>query len=314
MRKAMMLLVGCGLVVAANGPAAFADSKKVQVGPAVTFQPASATATRGFEPATAGGQNVFVSPQKLFTADDVYSAKVENGNLVLRIAPDPYAVFMAHMQASPGSLIAINSGSKTLAVGSVSTVIADGTITLSGIGANDAKLISGMVPEKSPFPTNVGTTITVVPRQTSIMPGDAVTADVFVAGASDLRLYQVAVDATGGTAGKLSLENMVIDKSRADYVFGTLQLVDAVDMTQGRMGSVLFSGGVEAAQPMYVGTYTFRSSTDASGTFYVQIRVGRDSFLQNSVDEAIAYRVGQPAMVTVGAAPTPRPVGRPSDK
>lgn len=317
MRRTMILLAGCGFCVLAGGAIAVADSKAPKGSPAVTFQPASATASRGFEQTVVGEKTMYVEPRSLFTSDDVLSAKADrgnNGSLVLRLSPDPYAVLMAHSQATQGTMIAISSGSKTLAIGSVSLIIADGTITLSGLSSADAERIAGMIPEKSTMPTTGGATVTVVPRQTAIMPGDAVTADVFVAGASDLRLYQVAVDATGGTAGKMNLENMVIDKSRADYVFGTQQLVDAVDMTQGRMGGVLFEGGVNVEQPMYVGTYTFRSTGDSTGTFYVQVRVGRDSFMQTTTDETITYRAGQPAMVTVGAVPTPRPVGRPTDK
>jgi len=141
-----------------------------------------------------------------------------------------------------------------------------------------------------------------VVQESDIQSGGLVTVDAYASRVSQVRLYQVAVQATGGKSGQLELEDLWIDKDAGDYVFGSEAVVDAVDLLGARMGAVLFDGEVDIEQPAYLGTFIFRASDDAGGTFRVGIRADGRSFLSNASNEAIAFHPGPDAVVKVTSA------------
>ncbi len=112
-------------------------------------------------------------------------------------------------------------------------------------------------------------TISVTPRQRALSAGGEWVVDVFAAGFVDLRGYQIALGATGGSAGRLDLEKVYIDTGRNDHVFAGLTSHHAVDKANGRMACVLSSGGVDSQTPVYLATFVFRASSDAAGMFTV---------------------------------------------
>lgn len=146
-----------------------------------------------------------------------------------------------------------------------------------------------------------GPTMTVVPSKRAIVPGGVVTVDVFISDVTDLSVYQTAMKVSGGTVGALTTENIKIDTKRSDYVFGEAQVIKAEAMHSQQMGAMQMSGSVNISQPAYLGTYTFRASPDASGTFEIGLDVGKSTFLRNSGGTAIAFRPGKVASVAVGA-------------
>ena len=59
---------------------------------------------------------------------------------------------------------------------------------------------------------------------------------------------------------------------RQNYVFSGLSNVPALDESGVRLAGALYSGGVNVDTDKYLGTFTFRASVDASGTFTVDFR------------------------------------------
>ncbi len=137
---------------------------------------------------------------------------------------------------------------------------------------------------------DVGTAVvTLSTRSASVTPGDAVTVDVFVSGVDQLRTFQVSVEATGGTSGSLDRVEASVDRERADYVFATIQAIDAADQLHGRVGATTMGGSVNAQDKRYLGTFTFMASRDASGTFGFTVRPLL-SFLSDAIAQDLAYR------------------------
>jgi len=103
----------------------------------------------------------------------------------------------------------------------------------------------------------------------TINPGQVVEVDVYVAGTSDLRAYEVSVDITGGTSGNLTLVSAFIDEARVDYAFygAPAPTHSSVDLSGGRIANVLETGGVDATTDVYAGTFVFQASGNADGTF-----------------------------------------------
>jgi len=150
-------------------------------------------------------------------------------------------------------------------------------------------------------PSGTDPNIFLVVQESDIQPGGLVTVDAYAHRVSQVRLYQVAVQAAGGRSGRLELVDLWIDKDAGDYVFGSEAVVDAVDLLGARMGAVLFDGEVDIEQPAYLGTFVFRASDDAGGTFRVRIRADGQSFLSNASNDPIAFRPGPHALVNVKA-------------
>ena len=86
---------------------------------------------------------------------------------------------------------------------------------------------------------------------------------------------------SGGTTGTLDLEALAVDPTRGDYVFNGLNGVTATHQEGVRLGGGLYSGGVDVGAQKYMGAFTFRASSDASGTFTVDFRAA-ETFLRDS--------------------------------
>ena len=106
-----------------------------------------------------------------------------------------------------------------------------------------------------------------------------------------------------------AISQVVIDKNRQDYVFGTAQTIDAVDWQQMRAGGVLMNGGANV-ESSTVATVTLRASKDASGTFQVNVAKGQETFLRDSTAASIPVAIGQVATITVSDRETPSRVNK----
>jgi len=140
--------------------------------------------------------------------------------------------------------------------------------------------------------------------RSTVTPGKLVSVDVVVRNIADLRTYQFQLAAAGGQRGKLTLENITIDKDRPDFVFGADTVIDAVDMTASRAGALRFDGGTRVEKEAYVATFHFRPTADAKGTFRIQLKEGEDSFLADSANTKIAHGTVNEVEVTVTNAKT----------
>ncbi len=202
--------------------------------------------------------------------------------------------------------LAIFVGGKLVSSGTLSFDAGRGLATVSGISSPDARRVTRVINRKRAAP--IGTAVTLVPSQTTIQPGEAVTLEVFVTGGiSDLRAYQVGLEISGGTAGLLTTNDLWMDTQRTDYVFRGLEKLDAADHNGGRIGAVLLSGGAGAMETGYLGTYTLRASSDASGTFSVSIRTKDTSMVVSTGNQFIRFGLGQPVEITIGTQPRRHP-------
>jgi hypothetical protein len=149
------------------------------------------------------------------------------------------------------------------------------------------------------FPMGGGSPVafSLVPDRELIGQGETVDVEVYIDSVDDLGAYEVSLEVTGGDTGSLNLEDLVIDKARPDYVFGTEDVVDAVDMVGERLGACLMDGGMMVQGPAYLGTFTYRASQDASGVFQVTVRPGIHSFLKDSSAETIESSPGDGTLV-----------------
>ena len=106
------------------------------------------------------------------------------------------------------------------------------------------------------------------------------------------------------------LESLHMDASRPSYVFGTGQVVKAEALQSRQIGAMLFRGSVDVRCPAYLGTYTFRASPDARGTFRIRLSGARQStFLLDSGGRAIAWCPGKAATITA-VAPAPERIDK----
>jgi hypothetical protein len=145
-----------------------------------------------------------------------------------------------------------------------------------------------------------GPTMTVVPSKKAIIPGGVVTVDVYISDVTDLSVYQTAMKVSGGDRGEMTADHIKVDTKRSDYVFGEAQVIKAEAMHSQQMGAMQMNGSVDVTRPKYLGTYTFRASANASGTFEIGLEMGKSTFLRNSGGTPIAFRPGKAAAVTVG--------------
>jgi len=139
--------------------------------------------------------------------------------------------------------------------------------------------------------------ILIVPKSTEVTAGGEMLVDVYAVGAQGLRGYEVKLSATGGSRGKLSVENVAVDEGRKDYAFIGRNGYTATDQGAGRTAGLLWDGAVPVAQRAYLGTFTLRPSRDARGQFTLSVDVGTDTFLIDSAGRELPVR--RPASIAV---------------
>ncbi len=157
----------------------------------------------------------------------------------------------------------------------------------------------------APGPILLPADISLVANPTTIAPGASATVEGFISGASILQAYQVALSVAGGTSGTLDLETLSIDIVRPNYVFAAFPPSDYViakDPNGVRLGAALYShvDPVNTGSNKYLGTFTFRASADASGTFTVDFRTA-ETLLRDSNMGSITWDSGGSVNIVVQA-------------
>jgi hypothetical protein len=143
-------------------------------------------------------------------------------------------------------------------------------------------------------------TINLVASTSSIKPNQTVEVKANLAySGTTTRAFQVAVQVSGGTSGSLDLETVTIDDTRTDYQFYGLNDLAATDVQGARLAATLFSGFVPGAIQKYLGTFTFRASADATGTFIVTVRPLPETLLRDANSAPVTWAPGFSATVTV---------------
>ena len=281
-----LLLVG---VTFLSASAAFGAS------PTLSFHRASASASKGLRQTTMpSGEVLYVARRATWTTLDVVSAEgTDEGTVEITFSGDA-ARRLSNLSKRSGARVAVMLDG-TLA--SSGTIDRDGRVTFGDLSAEQITRVTRLS-NGEPI-TLAGAVVTVVPAGSS---KDYHFVDVFVHGVSGLRSYQTTLVVGGGESGRLELTGVTIDKNRADYVFGGSEIVQATSPISARLAAVLYDGTVDVGEPAYLGTYTFVSSPDATGTFRVNVQAGSDSLLVDNSSEEIAFSIGADAKILVGSA------------
>lgn len=300
MRKAMVVtviwMVGVGLALVSTASAG-ERTKSSGKDRTVSFRLASTSTQSGYEHMSVrGGEDFYVSSEVLFTQEQVVSIKTvdaRNGQaLELTLTPEA----ANKLRNASADRLAIISQGRLMAAPRVDTINSDGVARVTDLSPEQVTRLSRMIRNREAV--QAGSILQVVPREASGTAGSLFTVDVFIRSATSLRTYQVALDVTGGNSGSLTREEAWIDVDRADYIFGDAQAIKAVDEVGGRMGAVLMDGAIQAAGSVYIGTFAFRASDDADGTFDIRARSNGDTFISD-VDHATQPLNMQAATITV---------------
>ncbi len=264
-------LVVSSLIIGVLVGTAFAEDRapraeKVQ---GVSFHIVSTTPATGYNQATFNGQTYFVAPKATIVADQVSSIQANANSLTLS----------GEFGSSKANQMGILIDGQLVAVGSLA--LQNGQATITGLSPEQTQRVTHLLSRKASTPT--GALFTVVPAGQS---NGEYTFDVFIQNVPDLRTFQVKLEASGGTAGTLAVTDVRINKTRPDYVFSGSEAIAEADQGGSRLGGTLFSGTVAVSAPKYVGTWRFRPSPEAAGTFKIDVRANNtESFVANESNQ-----------------------------
>jgi len=310
--------VGIGVTSLAS---ARAESRSVREtkGGGVNFHLASTTPINGYDKVLTGGDGgtLYVAPRPVWTGKEVVSARTTDSRdgsaMELTLTAEAAERLATLRKHQSGDRVAIYVDGKLMSTGALGAALTGGGTTITGLNSTNTesvvRLLKGERPIPVPTPTPISALISLVPTGQS---DGAYFVDVFVQGVTNLRTYQIAVLTHGGLSGELVREELEIDKARADFVFGESDAISVEDQKGGKLVGVLTDGSVAKVLPAYLGTYAFRPSPDATGTFEVAIDMSEKSFLADGKNEMFDFRTGPAALITIGGVqPQPVPV---SDK
>ncbi len=156
-------------------------------------------------------------------------------------------------------------------------------IRVGGSGPLDAGpgelVIECMPSSPAPEPPGFdGATLTAVPDQGTVKPGDAVQVRVFMDHNGPdrkrgglLQSYQLHLNVSGGRRGSLDLVEIAIE-DRGDFVFdASAGVFDAYNVEKGQMLAGLDDGNAAVLPDAYLATFTYRVSPDAVGSFVIDV-------------------------------------------
>lgn len=161
---------------------------------------------------------------------------------------------------------------------------------------------------------------TLVPIVHTARGGDLIEVEAFVSGALDVRGYELAVEAVADAPpgppsadrAQLVLVDVSIDTTRADYLLHGVPHVTAVDATAGRLAAAAYNGGVTISREAYVGTFTFRASSNTAGLYRFNVRSADTTVLDSTgvwmgvKSSSASISIGLPTDGRVGSKPIRR--------
>ncbi len=315
-RTGLVLAVGIVGIGVTSLASAQAESRSVREtkGGGVNFHLANTTPINGYDRVSMGddGGTLYVAPRPVWSGKEVVSARStesRDGSVMeLTLSAEAAERLATQRKHQSGDRIAVYVEGKLMSAGALGAGSTGGRVTITGITTVNSesvvRLLNGERPIQAPTPTPVSALISVVPSGQS---DGAYLVDVFAQGVTKLRTYQIGLITSGGLGGELVRESVEIDSARADFVFSELEAISAADQVGGRAVGLLVDGTVDKATPAYLGTYSFRPSPDATGTFQVAIDTSEKSFLADGKNDMIEFRTGPAALISIGGVPT-RPV------
>jgi len=306
-----MVSIGVTMVASARAePRSVRETK----GGVVNFHLASTTPINNYDKVSLGTDNgvLYVAPRAVWTSKEVVSARTtdspDGAVMELTLSSEAAQRLASELKHKSGDRLAIYSDGKLVSSGTLGAGSTGGRLTITGINSVNTekvlKLLNGERPAPTPAPSPAGPVISLVPAGQS--PEGLYLVDVFVQGATNLRSYQIGVVVTGGTSGELLRDELRIETTRPDFIFGDREAISAADQVGGRLAGVLVDGGVNRPAASYLGTYSFHPSPNAAGTFQVSIDTGPKSFLADVGNEMVEFRTAPAALINIGLAPTQR--------
>lgn len=285
MKKSMITV---NLLAVALVTSSFAQDRagRVEKVPGLSFHAVSTTPASGYQQATFDGQTYFVSPKAIIGADQVTNVQTAGSSLTLS---GNFA------DLGKANQLGVLVDGQLVGVGSAA--VQRGQITITGLTPTQTQRVTHLLSRKADSVT--GAAFTVVPG--GQVNGEYV-FEVYIKNVPELRTYQVKLEATGGTAGALNMTDVRIDKSRPDYVFSGSEAVDAADHSGSRLGGTLLTSSPVAVEgSKYVGTWKFRPTSDATGSFNVNVVAGAETFIADMQNRNLPVgAVG--ATVQIGSA------------
>lgn len=140
--------------------------------------------------------------------------------------------------------------------------------------------------------------ITLTTRQNVGSPGDVFVVDVYADGLADLGGYQLAVNVTGGRGGRLEMLDPSIDAGCTDDVFAEVTSLPVIDGVRHRIARLVIQGHARPLERAYLGTFAFRASRKAQGTFRINL-VEQGSELIDSARQPIEIRSTVGTTITI---------------
>lgn len=261
-------IVVSSLLVGMLVSSAFADNRaprteKVQ---GVSFHAVSTSAAPGYSQGSIDGQTYYYASQALIRSEQVNSAQANAAALSLT------GDFTGSSKASQVGVVV---DGMLVAVGSMS--LQNGQATVTGLSSSQLQRVAGLLSRKPTSPTNAAFVVKPMGQSN----GEYV-FEVYAQNVPSLRTYQVKLEATGGSAGSMAMTDVRIDEARQDYIFAGNDAIKAADHGGSRLGGTLFSGTVDITAPVYLGTWKFRPSADAAGTFNINVVPGSESFVADN--------------------------------
>jgi len=292
MTKSKWMYAAAGVALVTVVTSAWAGDRASRSDKGALFRLASSTAIAGFTAQqTSDGQTIYVGSENLFTIGQIEaltSSRDRDRDIVaLALAPGVSEKLALATGRTGANQVAMLRGGRVVTVGSIEAIGVN-EATLSGLNVDEVTRLSRILATKGL--SGEAAMVTVVPRQESALAGGTLTVDVYVSNVSGLRTYQFALEVSGGTTGSLSRSAGLVDVAHADFVFGTDQVIQAVDEQHGRFGAVLFRGSRDVTGQKYVGSYTYDVSPDASGSFTIGVDESRVSFMTDAAGEDIVFR------------------------
>lgn len=132
-----------------------------------------------------------------------------------------------------------------------------------------------------------------------VRPGGQIAIDVYATNVADLQAYQISLEVSGGRMGTLDLESVVINETRLEYIFNESDCRYACDTFHGEAGAVQLDGTTEVTTPKLLATFVYRASSDAAGTFTIDIHANGHSYLIDSYGEQIECDMSSAADVAI---------------
>jgi len=285
MQKSKLMITALLLVAAVSYSNAYAQKRlerNTKVSGIQFFKASSSQVENYRSVSLKDGRTFYVAPEQSFSDRAVRAATTSGSTLLLTLTDE------ASAQLSDASQLAIRMNNQYFSA-SINQISDTGQISISGLNTRQLTQLTKVILRREIIMS--GGVITLEPRQSSARAGDQITVDMYLAGATGVRAYQVKLDTSGGNTGTLSRNMMILEADRQDFIFaGTDEIIKGEDQVNSRVGGVKIYGTVDAIQRVYLGSETFDVSSDASGSFQIDVR-RVDTLVTDQSGKPMPFRV-----------------------